>query len=121
MPLTLVTSRLEALYAPESPFKEALTEQFVLTELTGKGFIRNTYYWTSEATAEVDFVFADNKDIFPVEVKAGENLQAKSLKVYRERYNPRLAIRTSLSNLRLDNGLINIPLFSLFNLENYLK
>ena len=101
-------------------FKGALTEQYVLSELAGKNIIRNVYYWTSEATAEVDFVFADNRDIYPVEVKAGENLQARSLRVYRERYNPRLAIRTSLSNLRLDDGLLNVPLFALFNLENYL-
>ena len=102
-------------------FKGALTEQFVLSELAGKRFIRNIYYWTSEATAEVDFVFADNKAIYPLEVKAGENLQARSLKVYRERYHPELALRTSLSNLRLDDGLLNIPLFALFNLEAYLK
>jgi predicted AAA+ superfamily ATPase len=102
-------------------FKGALTEQFVLTELAGKDFIRSVYYWTSEATAEVDFVFADHKDIYPVEVKAGENLQARSLRVYRERYNPRLAVRTSLSNLRLDDGLLNVPLYGLFNLEAYLQ
>ena len=101
-------------------FKGALTEQYVLSELEARDFIRNIYYWTSEATAEVDFVFADNKYIYPVEVKAGINLRARSLKVYRERYNPKLALRTSLSNLRLDDGLLNIPLFALFNLENYL-
>jgi len=102
-------------------FKGALTEQYVLSELAGKDFIRNIYYWTSEATAEVDFIFADNKDIYPVEVKAGENLQARSLRVYRERYSPKLAIRASLSDLRLEEGLLNIPLFALFNLKNYLK
>jgi predicted AAA+ superfamily ATPase len=102
-------------------FKGALTEQFVLSELAGKGFIRNIYYWTSDGIAEVDFVFADSRDIYPVEVKAGENLRAKSLKMYREKYAPKLSIRTSLSNLRLDNGLLNIPLFTLFNLENYLS
>ena len=101
-------------------FKGALTEQFVLSELAGKNFIRNIYYWTSEATAEVDFVFADDKRVYPVEVKAGENLQSKSLKIYRERYNPELSIRASLSNLRLNDGLLNIPLFALFNLENYI-
>ena len=101
-------------------FKGALTEQYVLSELVGKSFIRNIYYWTSGATAEVDFVFADSRDIYPVEVKATKNLQAKSLGVYRERYNPKLAIRTSLSNLNLDDGLLNVPLFALFNLENYL-
>ena len=102
-------------------FKGVLTEQFVLSELARKDFIRNIYYWTSNATAEVDFVFADARDIYPLEVKAGESLQAKSLKVYREKYNPRLSIRTSLSNLRLDDGLLNIPLFALFNLENFLR
>jgi len=101
-------------------FKGALTEQFVLSELAGKNFIRNIYYWTSEATSEVDFVFADDRRIYPVEVKAGENLQARSLKIYREKYKPELSIRTSLSNLRLNDGLLNIPLFLLFNLENYL-
>ncbi len=101
-------------------FKGALTEQFVLSELSGRSFIRNIYYWTSDATAEVDFVFADSKNIYPVEVKASENLKARSLKVYRDKYEPKLAIRTSLSNLRIDDGLLNVPLYALFNLESYL-
>lgn len=100
---------------------EKLTEQFVLTELAGKDFIRSLYYWTSDAMAEVDFVFADKLDIYPVEVNSGENLHARSLRIYRERYSPRLAIRASLSNLRLDDGLLNVPLFGLFNLEGYLQ
>jgi predicted AAA+ superfamily ATPase len=102
-------------------FKGALTEQFVLTELAGKDYIRNVYYWVSDGVAEVDFVFADGGEIYPVEVKAGENLRSKSLKSYRDRYNPKLSIRTSLANLRLDDGLLNVPLFALFNLENYLR
>ena len=102
-------------------YKGALTEQFVLSELAGLDFIRSIYYWTSEATAEVDFVFADSSDIFPLEVKASANLKAKSLKIYRERYSPNLAIRTSLANLKLDDGLLNVPLFTLFNLKNYLS
>jgi len=102
-------------------YKGALTEQFVLSELAGLDFIRSIHYWTSEATAEVDFVFADSSDIFPLEVKASANLKAKSLKIYRERYSPNLAIRTSLANLKLDDGLLNVPLFTLFNLKNYLS
>jgi predicted AAA+ superfamily ATPase len=101
-------------------FKGALSEQYVLGELAGKSFVRSIFYWTSDATAEVDFVFSDNKDIYPVEVKAGENLHAKSLKVYRERYSPKLAIRASLSNLRIDNDLLNVPLYLLFNLDHYI-
>ena len=101
-------------------FKGALTEQYVLSELSCMDSIRNVYYWTSEATAEVDFVFADNQNIYPMEVKASESLTAKSLRVYRDRYNPKLALRASMSNLRLDEGLLNVPLFVLFNLRNYL-
>ena len=56
-----------------------------------------------------------------MEVKSGGNLQARSLKVYRDKFNPKLAIRASLSSLRLDDGLLNIPLFALFNLKNYLQ
>ena len=102
-------------------FKGALAEQYTLSELVGFDFIRNVYYWTSEATAEVDFVFTHGKDIFPLEVKSGQNLQARSLKVYRDKFNPRLAIRASLSNLRLDDGLLNVPLYALFNIKNYLE
>ena len=102
-------------------FKGTLTEQFVLSELAGMDFIRNVYYWTSDATAEVDFVFSDGKDIYPLEVKSGDNLQARSLKVYRDKFNPRLAIRASLANLRLDGGLLNVPLFLIFNLKSYLE
>jgi uncharacterized protein len=100
-------------------FKGALTEQYVLQELSSIRGIRNTYYWTSEATAEVDFVFSDGQSVIPMEVKAGENLQARSLKVYREKYETPLSIRTSLSNLKFDEGLLNVPLYVLWNLENY--
>ncbi|HEY5583451.1 MAG TPA: ATP-binding protein [Ruminiclostridium sp.] len=100
-------------------FKGALTEQYVLQELSSIPEIRNTYYWTSEATAEVDFIFSDGQRVIPMEVKAGKNLQARSLKIYREKYDTHLAIRTSLSNLKYDEGLLNVPLYVLWNLEKY--
>ena len=53
-------------------------------------------------------------DIIPIEVKSGENAYAKSLKVYRERYKPRFAIRFSLKEIELNNGLLNIPLYKSF-------
>jgi len=100
-------------------FKGALTEQYVLQELSSMSF-KSIYYWTSVATAEVDFVFSDGLTIFPLEVKAGENLQARSLRVFREKYDVKFAIRTSLSNLRMDGGLLNIPLYAFFNLKRYI-
>lgn len=100
-------------------FKGALTEQFALQELSSFSGIRNIYYWTSDATAEVDFVFSDGRKVIPVEVKASENIQAQSLKLYRAKYDTPLAVRTSLANLRFDNGLLNVPLYVLWNLESY--
>ncbi|MDD3365075.1 MAG: ATP-binding protein [Syntrophomonas sp.] len=100
-------------------FKGALTEQFVLQELSSFSGIRNIYYWTSDATAEVDFVFSDGRRVIPVEAKASENVQAQSLKVYRAKYDTELAVRTSLANLRYDDGLLNIPLYVLWNFGNY--
>ena len=102
-------------------FKGAITEQFVLQELASLSRMRSIYYWTSEATAEVDFVFSDGHKIVPVEVKAGLNVRAQSLKFYREKYETPLAVRTSLANLRFDDGLLNVPLYALWNLENYME
>ena len=81
--------------------------------------IRTIYYWTYEGTAEVDFVFSDGLRVIPLEVKASGNTQARSLKVYREKYDARLAIRTLLANLRFDEGILNIPFYVLWGLDNY--
>lgn len=93
-------------------FKGALTEQYVLQQLkTIKGL--NIYYWTAErGTAEVDFVIDDGSDVIPVEVKAEVNLQAKSLKVYREKFQPKLSIRTSMADYKKEDWLLNLPLWA---------
>ena len=92
-------------------FKGALTEQYVLQQLkTLKGI--NAYYWTADrGTAEVDFVIDTGSDVIPVEVKAEVNLQAKSLKVYRDKYQPDLSIRTSMSDYKQEDWLLNLPLW----------
>jgi predicted AAA+ superfamily ATPase len=97
-------------------FKGAITEQYVLQQLSGMAEIKDCYYWTTDATAEIDFLFSYKNQIIPVEVKAGENLHAKSLRVYIEKYKPDISIRTSLRNLQYAEGLINIPLFLFFEL-----
>lgn len=92
-------------------FKGALTEQYVLQQLkTIKGL--NIYYWTADrGTAEVDFVIDNGRDVIPVEVKAEVNLQAKSLKVYRDKFQPKLSIRTSMADYKRDDWLLNLPLW----------
>ncbi len=94
-------------------FKGALTEQYVLQELkTQYDIVIN--YWTADASkAEVDFVVQKSNTIIPLEVKAEENLQAKSLKMYCQKFQPTLALRTSMSDFREDEWLSNIPLYSL--------
>lgn len=93
-------------------FKGALTEQYVLEQLkTLKGL--ETYYWTSaRGTAEVDFVVDTGGNIVPVEVKAEVNLQAKSLKVFREKFTPALSVRTSMADYKTEDWLLNLPLWA---------
>lgn len=97
-------------------FKGALAENFVLLELislTGD----SPYYWTSGNTAEVDFVWQNESLIIPIEVKSGSNTKSRSLSIYREKYSPKISIRTSVKNIDRQDGLLNIPLYLLWNLK----
>lgn len=98
-------------------FKGALTEQFVSQELCAYGYDLY-YYSTVHSDGEIDFVIQKDENIIPIEVKAEENLRAKSLKAYCSKYNPVEAIRTSMSNYRVDEWMKNIPLYIL---AEYLK
>lgn len=104
-------------------FNGLMAEQFVLQELRagGLGGRQEMFYWANEATAEVDFVTQVGKKIVPIEVKSGENVKAKSLQVYRENYKPELAVRFSMKGLKMDNGLLNIPLYESFLWDKLVK
>ena len=94
-------------------FKGALTEQYVLQQFKCEKLLP-VFYWSAEAgTSEVDFIIQVDNRIIPVEVKASENLRAKSIKIYREKYSPKVSIRLSMSNYRNEGWLINIPLYAL--------
>lgn len=94
-------------------FKGALTEQYVLQQLkTIKGI--ETYYWTNERnSAEIDFVIDNGADVIPVEVKAEVNLQAKNLKTYHEKFQPRKSIRVSMADYKDEGWLLNLPLWAI--------
>lgn len=103
-----------------SEFKGAITENFVLSELINlHGDV--PYYWKSGNTAEVDFIAQFGGKIVPIEVKASTNVKSRSLGVYREKYNPEISIRTSMQNLKKDNGLVNIPLYMIWVIEKMLS
>lgn len=97
-------------------FKGALTEQYVLQELKIKDNLPITYWGTDNGTAEIDFVIQDKDMVIPIEVKATVNLKAKSLASYRQKYNPKKAVRTSLAGFEENNGLFNIPLYMIESL-----
>ena len=72
--------------------------------------------FTDKVNAEVDVVLQINGVVLPLEVKAAENLQAKSLRSYYNRYAPKKAFRTSLSGYREEDWLINLPLYSVHSI-----
>jgi predicted AAA+ superfamily ATPase len=86
--------------------------------------IRNlpVFYWSAEpGAAEVDFLIQLEGDVIPIEVKAAENLQAKSLKSYYARYTPEFSVRTSMSDFRIDEWLTNIPLYMISEISGILQ
>ncbi|MFO8165809.1 MAG: ATP-binding protein [Desulfatiglandales bacterium] len=98
-------------------FKGALTEQFVLQQLVSTDKYKINYWSAKLGTAEVDFVLQYNDSVIPLEVKAEENLHSKSLKVYHEKFNPSIAIRTSMSDYRKRDWLCNFPLYAINSLN----
>ena len=99
-------------------FKGSLTEQYVLCQLKECTDL-SVYYWTSDSgIAEIDFITQIGGNNVPIEVKASENLQAKSLKTFVEKYKTKINIRTSMSNYKKEEWLINIPLYSIGNIES---
>jgi hypothetical protein len=92
-------------------FKGILTEQYICQQLISH-LNTNPFYWSAEnSSGEVDFVIQHNDKILPIEVKAEENLNAKSLKSFIKKYELPYGIRTSMSNYREEEKLINIPLY----------
>jgi len=99
-------------------FKGALTEQYVQQQLRSETGIE-PFYWSAErGSAEVDFIFQEGMEIIPVEVKAAENLKAKSLQIYRDKFSPRISIRTSMSDYRREDWLVNLPLYAVSQLRH---
>ena len=89
-----------------------LKKQYVCQQLkTIDGL--NVYYYTNDrGSCEVDFVIDTGEQVIPVEVKAEVNLKAKSLKTYLEKFQPELAVRTSMADYRKEERLVNLPLYA---------
>ena len=94
-------------------FKGALTENFVLQTLVTQFEVPPRYWTQTNPPYEVDFLIQRENYIFPVEVKSEANTASKSLKKFKELFpdKVKLRIRFSLDNLKLDDDVLNIPLF----------
>lgn len=94
-------------------FKGALTEQYVLQQLKVREDIQ-IYYWSPDhSRAEVDLLVQYQNEVIPIEIKAEENLRAKSLRTYCEKYQPPRAYRISMSNYREETWMTNLPLYAI--------
>ena len=94
-------------------FKGALSENYVLQTLVTQFEVMPRYWSQNNPPYEVDFIIQRENDIFPVEVKAEFNTKSRSLKKYVELFGDKikLRIRFSMDNLKLDEDVLNIPLF----------
>ena len=102
-------------------FKGALTEQYVLQQLIVHEE-NDIFYWSSEkGTGEIDFLIQMDDKIVPVEVKAEENLQAKSLRSFVQKYDMKYAVRTSMSDYREQDWMVNYPLYDVGSLNEYMR
>lgn len=78
----------------------------------------NVYYYTNDrGSCEIDFLIDNGETVVPVEVKAEVNLKAKSLKTYREKYHPKLSVRTSMADYKEEEDLVNLPLYAIGEID----
>jgi len=100
-------------------YKGVLAEQFVLQELIAAD--HTPFFWSSPTgNAEVDFLLEADGHVMPLEVKAETNLQAKSLRVFRDRYQPARSVRASLRPYRDEGWLLNLPLYAVSRIAEWL-
>jgi predicted AAA+ superfamily ATPase len=92
-------------------YKGALAEQYICQQLFEPN--ADIFYWTTEQSKnEIDFLLEAWNTSVPVEIKSGFNTQAKSLKVFREKYQPKLSFRLSLNDYNKSDDLIDLPLYA---------
>ncbi len=100
-------------------YKGIITENYVANELKANGI--DLLYWRGARKAKIDFLISTANDgIIPIEVKADENTQSKSLKVYNDLYHPKYMIRISLKDFGYnpETHIKSIPLYAVFLIKN---
>ncbi len=95
-------------------FKGAFTEQYVMQQLMAKDI--TPYYWSRKTTpAKIDFVVQANERVIPIEVKAEENVRARSMSEYIKTH-PQYSLkglRISMLGYKDQGWMENIPLYAI--------
>lgn len=99
-------------------YKGAVVENYVLNELIA--LRKRPYFWRSGNSAELDFLFEEEGNIFPVEVKAATNTRAKSYRQFCKKYQPGKGYKLSLKNLAVNDCegtvTLSLPLYLVWKL-----
>lgn len=97
-----------------SSYKGVIVENYVANQLASNGNV--LYYWVNSNQSEIDFLIYNDDGIIPVEVKASDNTQSKSLKNYMRQYHPRYALRVSSKDFGYnpETKIKSIPLYAVF-------
>lgn len=93
-------------------YKGAFTENYVLQQLKSLPRTFVYYYNNDNSTLEIDFVVQHDTHIIPIEVKAEENLRAKSLRQFVTDNSGLHGVRFSMSDYREQDWLTNVPLWA---------
>lgn len=96
-------------------FKGALTEQYVCQQLVASCGLEPFYWSADNSRGEIDFLAQKAGKTYAIEVKAEENLRAKSLRAFKERYPDVQALRFSLSGYQQQDWMANVPLYAMFS------
>lgn len=94
-----------------SEYKGAFSELFVCSQLQGTG-IPVHYHTVANSRIELDFVVQIGDQVLPIEVKAEENNQSKSLKTFIAKHDGLIGIRVSMRGHITQDKIECIPLFA---------
>ena len=112
----LTYEELENEFSPFAIKGQALLKQYVYGELLHNSNVNNIYYWISEATAKMEFIFEDSGVVIPIELNLDLNEKAQSLKVYKGKYSVPMAVRISKDKISMTKDMLTLPMFSIWNL-----
>lgn len=93
-------------------YKGDIAENYVANQLIFNNVA--LYYWATASNSEIDFIIYNEDGIIPIEVKASDNTQSKSLNAYVKKYNPKYSIRVSGKNFGFENGIKSVPLYAVY-------